>query len=276
MGKRKEGEGRQPDAGALSRLNTNDKLRAIEAIISLARMRIGNPSTIAPLDRALDDEERQVRGTAAKAMGLLAKIGIGATSSIKGLNAILADASPDVRASAAEALFRLANIDLVSTTSVGPLLKLISDKDANVRKAATRSLVRICERFEEGPSTRKGANTIRGSMAACLSGAMDGITMSPEETKVETTGPPPEYEFEARLSDENRRAFRSGKEAFYRDLPDLLLQGRLGQYAAYIEGKLVGIGDDEESLLEKLDCELGRAPDYVGYIGNDGIEEEKV
>lgn len=67
--------------------------------------------------------------------------------------------------------------------------------------------------------------------------------------------------------------YEKGEAAFKRTLPAFLSSTIEERYVAYLDGECVGIGIDDADLFSEILSSFGREPDFIGYIGEGGIEE---
>jgi hypothetical protein len=67
--------------------------------------------------------------------------------------------------------------------------------------------------------------------------------------------------------------FEKGEMVFQNELAIFLSSGLEGQYAAYIGGICVATGSDDVDLFFEVLKRFDHPPDFVGYIGKDGIEK---
>lgn len=129
------GERRNADVtNILCAVLETDKDPLVRAAAAEALGKIGNPSAIPTLVKALDDERYMVRWDAVKALGELK-----AGPAIPNLERVAkTDRQSDVRLAAVNALGKIGGKE-----AIGPLIDVLSDKDENIAYFASQNLARL-------------------------------------------------------------------------------------------------------------------------------------
>lgn len=133
---------------ALQNNDENVRMKAAHALYYLAQTRRGNHSSILYLNKALEDSSEEVRSHAAATLSLLAQIGIGDSSSVSYLKNALGDNHWIVREYAARTLGHLAVWGIVDDSCISHLNRALqeSDKGSTVRKGVTFALKELARK----------------------------------------------------------------------------------------------------------------------------------